>query len=272
MEFPFPLTPDLFPDEITVLCRPTDRSSVNSKRLASVIDTMGRLSASAQGLRVPITTTDKWIAFPDQKIYVVKDSSANGGNGCVIGMLKTGKKKLFLADFRGKFHEVEPLCLLDFYVHESRQRGGQGKRIFEHMLRSEGLKAHQVVIDKPSFKCLAFFRRHYNLTSYVKQANNFVAFDQFFSSNAASSSSSTHVQKQQRSLGSFGFGSNLPAVPVAGSRFGTWSGQSKSSWTIGIVPGLSLSQTTSNSQFGHGRGYLCDSGTSFRLNSYSRYS
>lgn len=31
-------------------------------------------------------------------------------------------------------HEVEPLCVLDFYVHESRQRTGCGKNLFEAML------------------------------------------------------------------------------------------------------------------------------------------
>ena len=31
-------------------------------------------------------------------------------------------------------HEVEPLCVLDFYVHESRQRTGCGKKLFEAML------------------------------------------------------------------------------------------------------------------------------------------
>ena len=32
-------------------------------------------------------------------------------------------------------HEVEPLCLLDFYVHESMQRTGCGKKLFEGMLK-----------------------------------------------------------------------------------------------------------------------------------------
>ena len=31
-------------------------------------------------------------------------------------------------------HEVSPLCVLDFYVHESRQRCGHGKLLFEAML------------------------------------------------------------------------------------------------------------------------------------------
>ena len=32
-------------------------------------------------------------------------------------------------------YEVHPLCVLDFYIHETRQRTGCGKRLFEHMLK-----------------------------------------------------------------------------------------------------------------------------------------
>ena len=31
--------------------------------------------------------------------------------------------------------EVSPLCVLDFYVHESKQRCGYGKALFEAMLK-----------------------------------------------------------------------------------------------------------------------------------------
>ena len=39
-----------------------------------------------------------------------------------------------LQDTSGALHEVEPVCVLDFYVHESRQRTGCGKKLFEAML------------------------------------------------------------------------------------------------------------------------------------------
>lgn len=38
-------------------------------------------------------------------------------------------------DMQSVQYEVNPLCVLDFYVHESRQRTGCGKRLFEHMLK-----------------------------------------------------------------------------------------------------------------------------------------
>lgn len=50
-------------------------------------------------------------------------------------MLKTGKKGLYIFDRNGEHHQVSPPCVLDFYIHESRQRTGLGKQLFEHMLQ-----------------------------------------------------------------------------------------------------------------------------------------
>ena len=44
-----------------------------------------------------------------------------------IGFIKIGRKKLFLRDTYASIVEVEPVCVLDFYVHESQQRMGYGK-------------------------------------------------------------------------------------------------------------------------------------------------
>jgi hypothetical protein len=44
----------------------------------------------------------------------------------VLGLLKTGKKNLFYRNGMGQIKQLEPLCILDFYVHESCQRGGIG--------------------------------------------------------------------------------------------------------------------------------------------------
>ena len=46
-----------------------------------------------------------------------------------------GAKKLFVYDEHGVQHEMQPLCVLDFYVHESSQRQGYGKKLFENMLQ-----------------------------------------------------------------------------------------------------------------------------------------
>ena len=56
------------------------------------------------------------------------------GLGSVIGFIKVGKKRLFLLDHYGNQNELYPLCVLDFYVHESQQRKGCGLKLFSHML------------------------------------------------------------------------------------------------------------------------------------------
>lgn len=53
----------------------------------------------------------------------------------VVGFLKVGTKNLFLFDLESNYHELQPLCVLDFYVHESMQRQGCGKQLFEFMLK-----------------------------------------------------------------------------------------------------------------------------------------
>lgn len=62
-------------------------------------------------------------------------NSVFSGKGVITGMLKTGRKSLYVFDRNGHHYQVQPPCILDFYVHESRQRSGLGKRLFEHMLQ-----------------------------------------------------------------------------------------------------------------------------------------
>lgn len=110
----------------------------------------------AQGLRAVITTLAK-LMTSQHRIYV----AASGGSA--MGLLKVGYKKLFITvslpvaaarragpsgprpsratlalpqDRFARMHELEPLCVLDFYVHESLQRRGVGKAMFEAMLKA----------------------------------------------------------------------------------------------------------------------------------------
>ena len=57
----------------------------------------------------------------DNKLYAKAEGKT------VIGILKTGKRNLFIRNDFGTIKEIKPVCLLDFYVHESVQRGGYGK-------------------------------------------------------------------------------------------------------------------------------------------------
>lgn len=62
----------------------------------------------------------------------------------ILGMLKTGKKNLFVTTERGTWRELSPMCVLDFYVHESTQRRGFGRQLFEAFLANASVEPRQL--------------------------------------------------------------------------------------------------------------------------------
>ena len=106
----------------------------------------------------------------------------------ILGLLKTGRKKLFLRADDLKYHSREPVCVLDFYVQEQHQRLGIGKALFEVccsstagtmlpctlvpmpddkgkraqvFLEAEEQVASSVAYDAPSPKLMAFLKKNY---------------------------------------------------------------------------------------------------------------
>ena len=150
-------------------------------RVSTILDVMGQASACAQDLRQPITSGAKLRMQDEHTVYFLLDRVENQGRGTVIGLLKVGKKSLFLLDVDQAQKQVYPMCILDFYVHESRQRLGCGRTLFEAMLADQKV-AHPrfLAIDRPSPKLLGFLRKHYNLTKIIHQVNNYVIFHGFF--------------------------------------------------------------------------------------------
>ncbi|XP_014392739.1 PREDICTED: alpha-tubulin N-acetyltransferase 1 isoform X8 [Myotis brandtii] len=159
MEFPFDVDA-LLPERITVLdqhLRPPARRPGTTtparvdvqQQLMTIVDELGKASAKAQHLPAPITSASR-MQSNRHVMYVLKDSSARpAGKGAIIGFLKVGYKKLFVLDDREAHNEVEPLCILDFYIHETLQRHGHGRELFQYMLQVnnfvifEGFFAHQ---------------------------------------------------------------------------------------------------------------------------------
>ncbi|XP_075859668.1 alpha-tubulin N-acetyltransferase 1 isoform X7 [Microcebus murinus] len=190
MEFPFDVDA-LLPERITVLDqhlrpparRPGTTTSARvdlQQQIMTIVDELGKASAKAQHLSAPITSASR-MQSNRHVIYVLKDTSARpAGKGAIIGFLKVGYKKLFVLDDREAHNEVEPLCILDFYIHETVQRHGHGRELFQYMLQKERVEPHQLAIDRPSQKLLKFLNKHYNLETTVPQVNNFVIFEGFF--------------------------------------------------------------------------------------------
>lgn len=162
------------------LRRPLISSSEAKKQIMTIIDEIGRASAKAQRLPAPITSASR-MQTNQHHLYILKDCTPKtAGRGVVIGFLKVGYKKLFVLDHTGSHIEAEPLCILDFYIHESLQRHGFGKELFTCMLRTEQVEPQHLAIDRPSEKFLSFLRKHYNLHATIPQVNNFVVFEGFF--------------------------------------------------------------------------------------------
>ena len=118
-----------------------------------------------------------------------------------------GWKNLFIFDTEGSYIKRRCFCCLDFYIHESKQRRGYGKRLYDFMLEVRGfqvlieinwfrklnfftrrkyefqdnnIRASSIPIDRPSDKLLKFLVKHYNLRTIIPQANNFILYEQFF--------------------------------------------------------------------------------------------
>lgn len=85
----------------------------------------------------------------------------------VTGFLKIGKKSLYLFNEQGKTVYVNATCLLDFWIHESRQRQGWGFKLFQYMLEQENLLPHEVAYDRPSGKLMNFLAKHYGKSMFL---------------------------------------------------------------------------------------------------------
>ncbi|CEM38491.1 unnamed protein product [Vitrella brassicaformis CCMP3155] len=152
---------------------PQQHTDDRQDHVRSVVDRLGEASARAQGLKVPITSYVKMLST-DTRMYCKVEANR------ALGFIKVGRKKLFIRDPLGNMREMEPLCVLDFYVHESCQRSGHGKALFDHMLREESHAPAKLAYDRPSPKLINFLARHYGLRQYTQQGNNFVVYHRYF--------------------------------------------------------------------------------------------
>ena len=125
-----------------------------------------------------------------------------------IGFIKVGKKHLFIYDEFGKINEMNPLCVLDFYVYEKCQRSGYGKIIFSEMIKSENIEPRKLGYDRPSIKFINFLKKYYNLVDYVTQNNNYIVFKDYFYDDNIQSNKNQFYQNNN-DLSNIYYGGNL---------------------------------------------------------------
>ncbi|CAK9877039.1 unnamed protein product [Sphagnum jensenii] len=170
----------------------TMKGGREGEELRNIINSLGEMSALAQRLRSPITSFDR-ILVGCHTLYLLTSGIEGKFNQILAkAMLKVGKKNLFIRKDSGHLVEMAPLCVLDFYVHESCQRMGLGYQLFEGMLKHEKKQACQLAYDRPSNKLLMFLAKHYKLYKYINQANQFVVFDDYFDNVEMEAPKQTH--------------------------------------------------------------------------------
>ncbi|KAG7509906.1 alpha-tubulin N-acetyltransferase 1 isoform X1 [Solea senegalensis] len=200
MEFSFD-TNHIFTDRITIVDQTVFSESPESDILAhigTVIDELGRASATAQKLRAPVTSASK-LQYQKNQIYILNERE-NNGHGVILGFLKVGYKKLFLFDKMGVYIEAEPLCALDFYVVEKFQRQGYGLELFDSMLKHNKLDPVLLAYDRPTHQFQSFLTKHYGLTRRIPQANNFMVFEGFFPNRTAAQLRKAPLKKTDRKI------------------------------------------------------------------------
>ncbi|XP_063546946.1 alpha-tubulin N-acetyltransferase 1 isoform X1 [Cydia strobilella] len=239
MEFSIPVN-DILPDEISkvnsMLTPPgchQHQGDVRTVRtiqesLGKLIDSLGEQSASAQGLSKAITTAEKLRNAPTHVLYLLKDASAKNGDGEIIGFLKVSHKHLYLFDERDKVREVEPLCVLDFFVSGARQRRGNGKRLFDYMLQDTGSRPQDLAIDGPSSKMETFLAKNYGVDHLIRQSNNFAVSPAFFITSPDANNT----------------GRNLPVMPAAA--VGRFTARKPRSSISDVIHGATVNRVYNN--------------------------
>lgn len=172
--------------------------------ISNILDKMGQASGIAQELKSPITSAEK-LMRSDHILYLMTEQTSPG-HFVVVGLLKMGWKKLYLFNKKGSRTEAMVYCLLDFYIHETRQRHGYGIKLMDYMLKDNQIQASQLAVDQPTNKLLQFLWKYFNLSKLVNQGNNFVIFEEFFetSSDKESGSDRSSGYKSQPTFGRHG--------------------------------------------------------------------
>jgi alpha-tubulin N-acetyltransferase 1 len=74
-------------------------------------------------------------------------------------------------------------------------------------LKTENKTPEKLAYDRPSEKLISFLKKHYNLSSFIPQNNNFVIFDRFFGKNEKVFGNESH--NKTFSLGQKSEGNNI---------------------------------------------------------------
>ncbi|CAJ0583461.1 unnamed protein product, partial [Mesorhabditis spiculigera] len=149
-----------------------------------VINKLGICSAKAQCLKNPITSCDRINATDDPQGVYLHWKKTGEKRSEFQGMLKVGRRSLYLRNRDDVLFNETMLCVLDFYVCEGERNKGIGKELFDKMLEEEDVQPYQIAYDNPSKMLVAFLKKHYNLDDPIKQSTGLLVFDPIFEDKA----------------------------------------------------------------------------------------
>lgn len=151
-----------------------------AKPIIAAIDKLACESSKAQQLKHVLTSFKKLISSPTQILYLLWDAGREVNQSFLLGFLKVERRTLYVYDDKNVSHKRQPLCLLDFFVHEKCQHRGYGRLLLDAMLHDEHVLPCMLAVDKPSESLLSFLSKRYNLHEPKWQINNFVIYPRFF--------------------------------------------------------------------------------------------
>ncbi|CAJ0583687.1 unnamed protein product, partial [Mesorhabditis spiculigera] len=149
-----------------------------------VINKLGICSAKAQCLKNPITSCDRINATDDPQGVYLHWKKTGEKRSEFQGMLKVGRRSLYLRNRDDVLFNETMLCVLDFYVCEGERNKGIGKELFDKMLEEEDVQPYQIAYDNPSKMLVAFLKKHYDLDDPIKQSTGLLVFDPIFEDKA----------------------------------------------------------------------------------------
>ena len=167
----------LHPDADHFVILHTNQCKNIPQNIQALINQIGIASSNAQGLNHVITSYSSFMTG-ENTIYLLLDDQ----DSMIVGFIKIGSRRLFLWDKMGVQHELKTVCLLDFFTYPNCQRKGYGKKMIDRLLKDENKGMEEIPIDKPSPLCLSFMKKHFGLSNFIPQNNNYVVFDQFWES------------------------------------------------------------------------------------------
>ncbi len=98
-------------------------------------------------MKAPITTLGSLVNNGENLIVCCENNEP-------IGYLKYSTRHLYFYTKKGKVYECDPICILDFYVLQSKQRNGIGKMLLDSVNTYVCANFHNILLNSCRYQSL----------------------------------------------------------------------------------------------------------------------